>query len=375
MARVLVLGGGFGGVVAAERLAKLLPAEHQLTLVSRDSRFVFYPALVRLAFGGCEPDDISFDLREAMLDRRVRFVEAEVARVNTEERYVRLAHGDIVGDMPYDYLIFALGRRLATESVPGFFEHAHHLLTVEAALEFGERVREFKGGHAVFGYCQGSRLAVPVYETAFTLAQQLEERGEREKVRISVVSPDSPGERMEGEEIRRALRDAFDAHSIEFMPGFPISRVTAHDIRTDGGLKLGYDLLMLVPPFQGSSATYGLESTDEENYLVVDRSMHVLNVERVYAAGDCVRMPGPKMGHAAVSQAEVAAFNVAAEIEGRTPSSLYDHDLRLVIDTGGPDSIYLHKSFWDDGGAVVKQGRFWRWAKWVHEKYWEGQHD
>src|SRR5688572_11746320 len=102
MANVLVLGGSFGGVIAAERLAKLLASEHQITLVSRDSRFVFYPALVRLAYGGCEPDDISFDLREAMLNRRIRFVQAEVARVNPEERYVRLAHGDIVGDMPYD---------------------------------------------------------------------------------------------------------------------------------------------------------------------------------------------------------------------------------------------------------------------------------
>ena len=50
MARVVILGGGFGGVVAAERLAKQLSEEHQITLVSRSRNFVFYPALVRLAF-------------------------------------------------------------------------------------------------------------------------------------------------------------------------------------------------------------------------------------------------------------------------------------------------------------------------------------
>ena len=63
MANVLILGGGFGGVVAAERLAQQLSAEHHLTLVSRSRNFVFYPALVRLAFGKCEPADVSFDLR------------------------------------------------------------------------------------------------------------------------------------------------------------------------------------------------------------------------------------------------------------------------------------------------------------------------
>ena len=55
MAKVLILGGGFGGVVAAERLAAQLSDDHQITLVSRSRNFVFYPALVRLAFGKCKP--------------------------------------------------------------------------------------------------------------------------------------------------------------------------------------------------------------------------------------------------------------------------------------------------------------------------------
>jgi sulfide:quinone oxidoreductase len=68
---VLVLGGGFGGLVAAGRLARRLGDEHQVTLVSRTARFLFHPALVRLAFGQCEPDDVSFDLREALAERGV----------------------------------------------------------------------------------------------------------------------------------------------------------------------------------------------------------------------------------------------------------------------------------------------------------------
>src|SRR5947209_11469650 len=175
MANVLILGGGFGGVVAAEALVKALAPEHQITLVSRKGRFTFYPALVRLAFGECEPEDISYDLRGAMLDRRVRFVEAEVARVDPRERKVLLAGGDFAGDLKYDYLIYALGRRLATEQVPGFFEHAHHLLSVESALRFCDAVMNFREGHAVIGSCPGARLEVPVYETAFALARLLKE--------------------------------------------------------------------------------------------------------------------------------------------------------------------------------------------------------
>ena len=74
MAKILILGGGFGGVVAAERLARTVGRQHQITLVSREPRFVFYPALVRLAFGQSEPADVSFDLAHAGACRgEVRF--------------------------------------------------------------------------------------------------------------------------------------------------------------------------------------------------------------------------------------------------------------------------------------------------------------
>ena len=95
MAKVLILGGGFGGVVAAERLAGLLSDDHQITLVSRNRNFVFYPALVRLAFGKCRKEDVLFDLRHTMLSRRINFVEAEVAPVDPFERKVTIAHGEV----------------------------------------------------------------------------------------------------------------------------------------------------------------------------------------------------------------------------------------------------------------------------------------
>src|SRR5678816_4022301 len=189
MARILILGGGFGGVVAAERLAEQLGDQHQITLVSRSRHFVFYPALVRFAFGKCERKDVSFDLRNAMLDRRVNFIEAEAARIDPFERRVTIAHGEVEGNLPYDFLVFALGRRLATERITGFYEHAHHLLDVNKAIKFGKAVENFHEGHAVIGQCAGTRLPTPVYETALALSRLLEDRGERERVQIAVVNP------------------------------------------------------------------------------------------------------------------------------------------------------------------------------------------
>lgn len=374
MAKVLILGGGFGGVVAAERLAEQLSDEHQITLVSRSRQFVFYPALVRLAFGKCDKKDVSFNLRDTMLNKRVNFIEAEVAHLDPFERKVSIAHGQVEGKLPYDYLVFALGRRLATEKITGFYEHAYHLLNVDKAITFGKAVQKFTEGRAILGQCSGARMPVPVYESAFALAHLLKAKGKRESARITVVTPDTLEAELRDAGAAAAVKKALDAHQIELLPNFRITSVQRNSAITETGETVDFNLLMLVPPFRGSSAAHNLEVTDDDGYLHVDANMRVMGHERLFAVGDCVAFSGPKMGHMAVRQAEVAADNVAAEIEGREPTSNYIHEMRFVIDEIGGDSLYVHKDIWTDEPAIVRQGRFWSWAKRMQQKYWEAMH-
>ena len=74
-------------------------------------------------------------------------------------------------------------------------------------------------------------------------------------------------------------------------------------------------------------------------------------------------------------QGEVVAANLRAEIEGRAPEAVYDHELMQVIDTGDHDSIFLHQELWADEPGDVQQGRFWSWAKRQQERYWKTTHD
>jgi sulfide:quinone oxidoreductase len=374
MAKILVLGGGFAGVVAAESLAQKLGPEHDITLVSRNRRFLFYPALVRLAFGQCETDDIEFDLREAMLDRRVRFVRGEVARIYPSERFITFAHGDLVGEMPYDYLLLAVGRRLATERVTGFFENAHHLLGVDDAKKFGAAARNFNRGRAVIGHCRDARLPIPVFETAFALSNSLKEKGVRDQCQIIIANSEDL-DAMFGISLSKELTAALQSHGVEFVADFPIVKVTADSVVAEDGRTLPCDLNMTVPPFSGPGIFVGTPMTDAERYARVDPTMRVQDVERVYAAGDCLSFPGPKLGHMAVRQAEVAAENLASEIQGRPLSATYNHEMMLVIEASGVDSIFVHKKFWTGDEPTIKHGRFWAWAKHVQERYWKARHN
>jgi sulfide:quinone oxidoreductase len=374
MAKILIVGGGFGGVVAAESLARKLEREHQIVLVSRSRKFLFYPALVRLAFGRGEPDDVSFDLREAMLDRRVTFNEGEIARLHPGERHVTIARGEFTGRMHYDYLVFALGRRMATERIAGFFEYAHHLLDLDGAFKFGEALRTFQHGHIVLGYCPGARLPVPLFETAFALSRLFEGRNEAGRSAITIVSHETPQEMFGDAAIGKALSEAMQSRGIEFVSDFSIERITANRVIAGDGRAVNCDLAMVIPPFSGPGAVLHTTITDAEGYVPVEKTMRVPGVERMYAVGDCVSLPGPKMGHMAVRQAEVAAENILAEIQGRALPAAYEHELMMVLETDGKDSIYLHKDLWTDDPAKLKQGRFWAWAKRRQEQYWKAKH-
>lgn len=370
MARIVILGGGFGGVVAAQSLVQQLPDEHQITLVSRNHRFLFYPALVRLAFGDCQPDDVSFDLRRSMLDRRVNFIQAEVAYIAPDESRIVIAHGEVEGTIPFDYLIFALGRRLATERVAGFFEHAHHILSLDATIKFREALHTLREGRVVLGQCPGARLPVPVYETAFALSRWLAENGKRQRVAITVVSAEDLEEEFADRQMAAMVREMLMKEQIEHVTNFPVKEIKPNSLIAPDSHTLNHDLAMLIPPFRGSSAASLLGAIDADGYINVDSTMKVAGAERMYAAGDCVSFAGPKLGHMAVRQAEVAAANVVAQITGEGSPSRYEHNLTMILEAGGGDDIYFQKDLWSDEPSSVRQGRFWGWAKRAHQKYW-----
>lgn len=374
MAKILILGGGFAGLIAAKRLALSLDPSHEVTLVSPGRKFTFYPALVHLAFGECTAEDVSFDLATSLKELGVRFVRGEVIRINPERKKAEITGDDFDGEIGYDYLVFAMGRRLATEKVPGFFEHAQHLLGVNAALKFGELVRNFREGKIIVGLCPNGRLPVPVCETAFALARKFETEMRDGKIRVSVIFPESLEAAFGGANLHKELEAAFERHHINVLYDVPISEISFNEVLSSKKHKIKCNLLMLVPPFRGHAILRDLGITDDDDFVRVDGLMRVHGLESTYAAGDIVAFSGPKFGHMAVGQAETAAENIISEIKGEEPRREYYHEIATIIDAGGPDSIYLHYGIWDDSLYRLKKGRFWGWAKDSHDAFWRMKH-
>ena len=92
--RVVVLGGGIGGLIAANRLRRLLNREHRITVVDRSPRHYFPPSFLWLAMGWRRPEDTSRELVR-LLRRGVEFVQGEVTAIDVEARKVGVGEGEL----------------------------------------------------------------------------------------------------------------------------------------------------------------------------------------------------------------------------------------------------------------------------------------
>lgn len=370
MSRILILGGGFAGITAAEELSIGLSHDHEITVVSASRRFTFFPALVPLVFGDLVPEEIRADLVPKLHERKVRFIEGEVLDIDPVSRSVRIAGDDLDGSINYDYLVIAVGRRLATETISGFFEFAHHLLGVNAALRFKQAISEFRSGSIVVGLCAGSSLPIPVCESALALANRYRQAISENAVSVSAVFPETLERAFAGTGLFRHLEEDLQRNGIRLIENFTIERVENQNLTANDSRGLHYDLLMLVPPFRGQTAVRSLfPQNDSLGFARVNSRMQVEGHERIYAAGDIIELPGPRFGYMAMRQARVAAGNIILELNGKDPSVEYSHELAWILGKEYTDAQFFHYGVWDETLRDFDENALLGIAKRVRERY------
>ncbi|MCC7308977.1 MAG: FAD-dependent oxidoreductase [Acidobacteria bacterium] len=370
MSRILILGGGFAGITAAEVLSEGAAAEHEITVVSPSRKLTFFPALVPMVFGDFLPEELRTDVVAPLHERRVRFIEGEVLTIDPVSRNVRVTGDDIDGELRYDYLLIAIGRRLATETVPGFFENAHHLLGINAGIRFRHAVSEFGSGSIVVGLCPGSSLPVPVCESALALADRFEREIAEKRICITAVFPETLEEALAGTGLFRHVEESLQQKGVSLVQNFPVARVEEGTLQARNTTELAFDLAMLFPPFRGQTAIRELGSSDEnDGFAVVNSRMQLEGHEKIYAAGDIIALDGPRFGYMAMRQAKVAAANILIELSGEEPNIEYSHELAWILGEDYTDPHFFHYGVWDETLQDFDENALLGMARRVRERY------
>ncbi|MDO8667075.1 MAG: FAD/NAD(P)-binding oxidoreductase, partial [Gemmatimonadales bacterium] len=243
---VLVLGGGVGGLVAANRLRKLLPPRDRIVLVERESNHLFQPSLLWLAVGARTPERIQRPL--ARLERRgIEVVRAEITAIDPGGRVVT------AGERKWeaDTVIVSLGASLAPESIPGLPEAGHNLYSLEGAMALRDALRSFRGGRiVVLTAAPAYKCPAAPYEAAMLIEAFTRGRGLRDQVTIDVFAAEPGPMGVTGPVVSAAIRQFVESKGIGYHPEHQVASVDATSRRLTfaNGATADYDLLAYVPP-------------------------------------------------------------------------------------------------------------------------------
>jgi sulfide:quinone oxidoreductase len=368
-ARVVVLGGGVGGTLAANLVSRELGRDARVTVVDPTGMHVYQPGFLYVALGQANGRWLARDER-TLLRPDVELVVERADRIYPETSFVHLTHG---GSIQYDHLVIATGARLVPESVPGLVDGAFEFYSLDGALRLREALRSFRGGRLLVGVA-GVPYKCPPAPVEFTLLvdQYLRSRGIRDKTELTLLSPLNRAFTIES--ASKLVQPIMDRRGIGLSTFFNVEEVDpgAHVVTSLEGEKAEYDLLVLVPPHRGQQViedSNGL--SDPGGWIPTDRAtLQHEEFGNISAIGDATNLPISKSGSTAHFEAPVVASRIASLVKGTAPKAAYGGRVMCFLETGGGKATALRFDY-EHPPVPPRPSRRWHWAKWMFNRlYW-----
>ncbi len=335
----MILGGGTGGTMTANRLSRQLdPETSEIHVVDRDDRHVYQPGLLFVPFGLLAGDELVRP-RRAQLRDGILFHEAEIAAVSLADDEVVLGDGS---RLPYDLLVVASGARLQPEETDGLTgagwnERVFTFYTAEGAEALRGALDRFAGGRLVVNLVDlPIKCPVAPLEFAFLADWYLRERGIRAATDLALVTPldgafTTPvaAERLSGLLAEKGIElvTEFNTGSVDGGHG----TLAGYD-----GREIPFDLLVTVPLHGGAeyvSRSPGLG--DALGFVPADRAtLQSPAAANVFALGDATDLPTSKAGSVTHFETEVLCRNLQRHLAGLELDAGYDGHANCFLETG-----------------------------------------
>jgi len=369
--RVVIVGGGVGGLVCAQRLAKRGEGL-DITLVDSRMRHDFAPSFLWVMTGARRAERISRPL--APLARAgVKLREAEVTGIDLDAGALATSAGAV----GFDELVLAPGARLAPESIPGLTEAAHGFYTREEAERLRGALAGFAGGRVLIVVAaMPFKCPAAPYEAAFLVDDLLRRRGVSARVDIATAEPQPLP--VAGKDIGAQVAALLAERGIGFAPGRQLQSVdpSTREARFADGAE-PYDLLVAIPPHRPPQFVADSALAGPQGWVPVDAAVLRAN-DHVHAIGDvtAIKLPNgmmlPKAGVFAHAQAEVVADNLAAA-SGQPEQARFDGHGSCFLETGAGRAGFASGDFYATPNPAVrmrKPARYWHWGKVLFERRW-----
>ncbi|HMS87552.1 MAG TPA: FAD/NAD(P)-binding oxidoreductase [Acidimicrobiales bacterium] len=337
--RVVILGGGTGGTLVANRLRKLYPeTELSIEVVDQDDRHVYQPGLLFVPFGLTHTEDIVRS-RQRQLHKGISFRNVAVDRVEKDDNEVHLADGMVLG---YDVLVIATGAILVPEETEGLTgagwnEKVFTFYTPEGAAALETALADFDGGRIVVNVIDMPiKCPVAPLEFSFLADWYFHQRGIRDQVQLTYVTP------LDGAFTKPVaaehLAGMLEEKGIELITEFNTGEVDG-----EGGRLVSYDErevpfdLAVVIPLHGGAEYVGRSPGlgDDLNFVPTDqRTLQSEAAPNVFVIGDATNVPASKAGSVTHFEGETLVDNIDRFLADEELVAGFDGHANCFIETG-----------------------------------------
>jgi NADH:quinone reductase (non-electrogenic) len=337
--RVLILGGGFGGMYAALEFERALGrgADVDVTLVNHDNFFLFTPMLHEVAASDLDSTNIVSPIRKLL--RQVTFFHGEIEAIDLVHRRVGVSHGheQHCHALPYDHLVLALGSTTNFYDIPGLAHCAFTMKSLSDAIVLRNHlIANLEEADYECGAPRAPLLNFVVAGGGFAGVETIAAMNDflREAVRFfphlredmlrlilissgPVILPEL-GEKL-GRYAQRKLID----QQVEIRPNCKVIAVTNHDVTLSDGTTVSTNTLVWTAGISPHAILNTLPCAKAKGRLLVNEYLGVPEWPGVWALGDCALVPDRRTGGShpptaqhALRQGRVAAQNILATVRG-----------------------------------------------------------
>lgn len=359
--RIVVLGGGFGGVGATRELERLYRSSGkavEITLVSRDNFFVLTPLLFEACSGVLELRHCAQPIRPAL--GRARFVEATVESVDTERRVVHaVARGGMSHELPYDHLIVALGATTNQALIPGSPGAFTFKTMADALVLRNHLIERFERADATPDQsrrCEcltvvvigGGLVGVELLGELTAFADDILRyypRIRRDEVKFYLFEA---GPRILPEldpELAATAERVLEHRGADIRAATPVRAIEPGRVHLDGETIEAGTIVVAAGIVPNPAAVRIPVAHDQRGRIEVDATMRSVSHPSVWALGDCAAIPGPDgrpyppLAQHATRQAKHVARNVVAAEKGRTPEPFVFEPLGTMAALGHTSAV------------------------------------
>jgi sulfide:quinone oxidoreductase len=366
--RIVILGGGFGGLASASILRDNLPKEHQIIVIDKKDHFIMGFVNLWILNGNRTLEDSKIALSN-LEKKGISFLQGEISKINLVEKIITITsfphHNHI---LEYDYLIISLGSDYNIEQIDGLEKKnkSFNLYDSQDIPNLRKEILALRQGKIAICITTIPYKCPPApYEASLLVNTILLENKTRGRIDVDVYTPSPIALPVAGPKVSQDVVNLVEKNHIGFHPSYRLKLVSDTELHFEYGegnkKSVSFDILIYIPPHKLPPVIKNSDLIENnQNWINVDRYTLKTRYENVYAIGDVTEIKVnsnvfvPKAGIFAEGQAKVVCHQIICDIKNQSSNLKFDGRGFCFMEIGNSKAGFIDTDFYNGNGPVTR---------------------